>query len=628
MCHYSQRLHRWLALTAICVPLVWLAAISGREIFAQESSERYLAVLRDGTRLSGNIVLPWHFPGSHPRLADRLLFEPGNPLRWLRDTRVEEREPNAYIEFAGGDRLPGAVLQYRAAGSANGEQQAAAFVVRPEPSLDWATAARDTLLISTRWARRLVWEASSPPRPFQPQTAFLRDGRQLSFRSFQFLPGGVRLLLDQQVDDLEFFQLRELHLPAIPAWDSYVEQLAGLAPRPGDLIERIVTTDGLRATSTTERFLPRWHRSHDAQNWYHAIQPAWSFEPLYLRFVTICQRRYHLPHEVPWSYLDIETGNTPQSLDGGRDASSDHSPAMEGFLLAHASQWPARLDRSVFGGRLRSGGEEFNWGLAVHAPSQVRILLPRCATAVQTRLALDDSVGSRGGCARAFIRQGRHALFTSEFLIGAGKCIDSGLLPLRADLPRELWLEVDPCSGTRPKGADPLNIRDMVNWLEGVVILDERQLASEVARHAKSAVSAWDGWTIAPHGPNDPHPFELTNHWDQTTNPEHPAWRLVASSRVPFARLTRECEVLADRSTLEIAVSRFAESSSPGKLQIQVNGKSLANADIPPRYQGMTPLPIAISLAAFAGQQVTIELVSLPLGEQVKLDWRGISFVE
>ncbi len=605
--------------------LLWVGSTSlwgGGQALGQEAEPRYQAVLRDGSKLAGNVILPWHYAGAHPKLADRLLFEPSNPTRWLRDTRLEESAPRAFIEFAGGDRLPGTVLGYSETATLAGEAGPANFEVQPLVSLAWPTAAHQPLKVTAPWVRRIVWEAESGPRKFQPQTAFLRDGRVLQYRSLQFLTSGVRLLLDQAIEHFEFTDLRELHLPKRSAWDVYFEQLAALAPGEGDLLERIVTTDGLRATSTTERFLPRWHQSHDTHNWYHAIQPAWSLQPLYVRFVHICERRYHPPHEVPWSCLDIELDAEALASEG---AAVEANPAAIG-AMSLASRWPAQSDRNVFGGRLRRGGDEFNWGLGTHAPSRVTIPLPACARAVQTRLALDDSVGSRGGCARAEVLQGSRTLYTSPVLVGCGDLQDTGPLELDPALARELTLLVDPQSNPRPAGADPLNIRDLVNWLEGVVVLDRLQLAEEVARRAVVAIPAWAGWTIEPLGPHDPFPFQVRNHWDSITDADHPAWRLQTIARVPFARISQQLTVPGERPTLAIYVSRFAEHSDPGKLQVQVNGEPVLKASVPERSKGRTVDPIRVSLAAFAGQTVKVEIIPWPLGEQAKLDWRGMGW--
>lgn len=589
---------------------------------AQDSPPRYLAILRDGTEVTGNIITPWHYVGAQPRLGERLLFDAENPVRWLRDVRINEAEPEAAVEFFGGDRLPGTVLRYVARDETAHGEAASCLVVKPVVPLASPDSSREEVRISLRWVRRIIWQVSGSPKPYQPMTAFLRDGRQFAFRSIHFQTEGVRLLLDAAVEQVAFHQLKELHLAQQPAWDVYFEQLAALAPAEETLIERIVTTDGLRATSTTQRLQARWHHSHDLQNWYHGVQPAWAFEPLWVRFVTICQRRYHLPHEVPISRLHFEAANQADEAD------ADQTSRTDSLSLATASQWPWQLDRNVHGNRLRCAGREFDWGIGMHAPCRLRFEIPACATELSTRLGLDESVGARGGCVKASILQGTRSLYASSYLVGSRELQDPGPIKLLPTLPRELTLVVDACYGSRPSGADPLNIRDMLNWLEGTIVLDPAGLAREVARRADDVLPAWEGWRLEPDRQHDPAAVALTNYLDKFTNEAEPAWRVQTQFRVPLARLTRQMDIPEGGAALRIEAWQHAEDTTPAVFQVEVEGEVVGKFTVPRRTSSREVEPITVPLQPYQGQQVTLAIVPWPLGEKALIDWRRIELVE
>lgn len=604
------------------VAAVLLLAVAGGLGLAQDSPPRYLAVLRDGTEVTGNVIMPWHYSGAQPRLGERLLFDPENPIRWLRDVRLNEAEPEAAIEFFGGDRLPGTVLRYVGRDETAHGEAAAHLVVKPAVPLAAPESNREEVRVSLRWVRRIIWQVSGSPKPYQPMTAFLRDGRQFAFRSIRFQTESVRLLLDAAVEQVAFHQLKELHLPEQPAWDVYFEQLAALAPAQDTLIERIVTTDGLRATSTIQRLQARWHHSHDLQNWYHGVQPAWAFEPLWVRFLNICQRRYHLPHEVPISRLQFE-----MPVEEAKDEAALAAQA-DSLSLATASHWPWQLDRNVHGNRLRCAGREFDWGLGVHAPCRLKFAVPPCAEELSIRLGLDESVGARGGCVKASILQGTKSLYASNYLIGSRELQDPGPLKLLPTLPRELSLVVDACFGSRPAGADPLNIRDMLNWLEGTIVLDPVGLEREVARRTVNALPAWEGWRLEPDGEHDPAAIKLVNYWDKLTNEADPAWRVQTQFQVPLARLTREVDIPEQGATLRIDAWQQTEDTTPAVIQVEVDGEVAGRFTVPRRSSAREVEPMTVPLERYQGKRVTLAIVPWPLGEKALIDWRRIELVD
>ena len=75
---------------------------------------RYRAALANGRVVQGIKIAGWGRTGSRPTLAGVWLFDPANPVSWIRDDGPGEvKLEGPYVEFAGGDRLPGKVSSYR-----------------------------------------------------------------------------------------------------------------------------------------------------------------------------------------------------------------------------------------------------------------------------------------------------------------------------------------------------------------------------------------------------------------------------------------------------------------------------------------------------------------------------------
>ncbi|MDP7016384.1 MAG: NPCBM/NEW2 domain-containing protein [Pirellulaceae bacterium] len=233
------------------------------------------------------------------------------------------------------------------------------------------------------------------------------------------------------------------------------ELAAKSAQRVADLIESTSVEmkrleQELKATSPTG----------NAANWYHKIHPAWSVDPLWVRFSQIRIRQSFAANETPltrWRPIRVVQRST----------------------LGPGLVW--RSGSSVVGGRLRSAGREFGWGMGVHAENELHFELPSTAKSFRTLVALDGSVGD-GGCARASIHLNdveSKPIYQSPILIGSKKVFETGELELTAEQDktgnantRTLILVVRQQHDQRPTGADPLDIRDNVNWLEPLITLE------------------------------------------------------------------------------------------------------------------------------------------------------------
>jgi len=608
---YTLRLMRFPLLRIVallCVTAVSLAVPSTWNGVAA-AAERYTARLQNGTLISGREITDWHKTEAQPELhgsnGKHALLSPSNHVHWLRDNTLPlPATPAAYVEFVGGDRLPGKVTAYGTGEESPLDRQPPHLMVEHPRGLDSPEEERKSLRAVTRWLRRIVWQARAGDR-YQPGTLWTRDGRRLPFRSLRFTASGVRVLLEETTQEMPFTQIAELHMPRSDPWDAYYEQLAAMACDANSRLLRIETSDGLIATTSTDRFAARSHESRKPEHWYHMVQPAWSLDPIWARHHTIQLRRYHLAHRPALS--DIEPGEI--------------SPP------AGAGHWEWQKDRSAQGGPLRAGGEGFGWGIGDHAPRAISFPLPAEARLFRTRLALDETAGT-GGCVRASVHLGNASttpLFRTDLLIGSKTIVSPATitLPTNKELQgsvRVLTLVSDAAHRERPPDADPLNIRDFVDWLEPELELDGESLRKQLRGRFAAAVTAWDGWSLSgPDKKTDPaEPIELSSRWDDT-DARRAAFRLEVEPRAAGLILSRSLKLGPRDNWLCLAVARFRGTA---KIEVRVSGKRVATLDVPERQEARSePDALVVSLREYQGKEVSLE-IALP---KEKLDWRGIA---
>ncbi len=357
------------------VSAVLLVASPGR---SRGDDGRYTGEFSNGKRIENAQLTDWG-NDNFPRLNGQALFDQASPIRWLRrDTTEQSTIPQAFIEMVGGDVLPGRVMGLGPTATLPEGEIGANLLVEPAIPLNAPDASpRSVVRVLTRWLRRVVWQRRSID-PYQPGTLFLRDGRQLAFKAVRFENRGVSVLTDTDRRVVPYNELAELDLPRIDGWEAYFEQLALLTPDCGLRLMRVETLDGLRATTSSERFRPTFFG--DAANpdhWYHALQPAWSLDPLFVRHRTVNMRWFYGPHELPLSLVEASQVNLRSALAVG---------------------WRPQRDRNVQGGPLDSGGKQYGWGLGMQAYTEMSFPLPACAEAFQSLVGLDRVVGT-GGCA-------------------------------------------------------------------------------------------------------------------------------------------------------------------------------------------------------------------------------------
>ena len=285
---------------------------------------------------------------------------------------------------------------------------------------------------------------------------------------------------------------------------------------------------------------------------------------------------------------------------------------------------PPRADCNVNGEALCSGGQRYGWGFGVHAYSELRFDLPAWATAFRSRVGLDGLVGP-GGCVRArvFASSVRTPpLYASGLLIGSDKTLDTGplLLPAGGEGAKQLILQVDPAHRGRPAGADPFNIRDMLNWLDPELELDAAALRKEVRRCLVRQTAAWRGWTVRfdPAGT-----YTWTTHFAAANPPGTGAFvTMIRADRKPLV-LTRTRELGPTDRWVIVDVDPMAGGPADAEAGgLRVDGRPVRPRPVPPKREWQpTGAPLLFPLAAVRGKKVSLELTQPAAGKP--LHWRS-----
>lgn len=569
------------------------------------AAERYAAQFQDGVRVEEAEVRAWHDAETKPTIGGKLVFDPANPARWIIDRNQPPGPPAAaFVEFAGGDRLAGTVVGVQTGQEDPYDQRPGHLFVKP--AVDWHfpdDKQPSDIRVSTEWVQRIVWQRTGNDE-YRPGTAVIRNGGSFAFRTLRWDKDQLRLLTAEGVREIAWDDLAELHLPKLDPWNNYLDQLAVLNPSCASRMIQLETIDGSRCTASTERFRARnWGDANRPETWYQHIQPAWSLDPLWVRYRKIRAWRFFQPDVVPLTMI---------------------APAEVEQRAVFGTGWTWQVNRSVRQGLLQSAQFEFGGGFGVQATTELRFDYPTLARAIRTQAGLDRSAGT-GGCVNLSIMNGSAAsLFQVEHLTGSTRIVDTGWLALSADesQPRQIVLLAEMDHDKRPPGADPFDVRDAVNWYEPEVRLDLPLLQAEVLRRGWTRLPGLMGWTIKPEDAAKIQVVNVLHPYD----PRRPEFRLKFLTKDRFVTFSRKVKIGPQHRWLAAVVTRDHEKTiTPSSVQIRIDGRVLADLDVPMQQGPLEPDPVVAPLDGFQGKTVTLELVLLPHGELSLVDWKGVS---
>ena len=586
----------------------WLVAALalgiGSDVSAQQPPRRYLAVLTDGRRIEGDKITGWDAGAGTAVLDGAKLAAPERPLRWLRDRSLRAFDPRrsltGFIELAGGDRLPGKALTGIPGRSDAWGSVPPGLVVQPGAGLDAiAPAIGGQVTVDADRVRRVVCAGVEVRRRLEPGTVFFRGGRRLVFRSLRWGDHEVHVLATGGIQRFPLADVAEIHLRSSEVWEPYFRELAVLAPRPGATLVRLETVGGLIVTGSTDRFRFISSGSQDPNQWRHVVQPAWCRQPLWVRSSEVRTWRCFAPHEVPLSRIPPSRVVQRSTLGGN---------------------WPWQADRSADGGDICGAGQLWAWGLGVHAANELTFPLPDCARAFRARVGLDRSAGS-GGCAiaRVYVHAASgKPLFETQPLVGSEKVVDTGAigLPARRGGQRRLVLVADEAHRKRPPGADPFDIRDQVNWIEPLLILDPAQTRAEIARCVGAVVPGWRRWTVRTEGDDA---LPVATRWD-ASNPQQPRFVTEVAPQGKPLVLSAQRDLSEEDRWLVLDV-RQAAAAARGKIEIRAGGEPIARLEVPPPG---SVRPMLVPLERRHRKRRKIEVAYAPGDARERTEWRAL----
>ena len=584
-----------------------LVASHVRAAAAEPQPPRYVAAFADGTLLEGKQVTGWGSHTAAPKLDGQPLGDKAKPLGWLWDRQLAPASPRdfatGFVEFASGDRLPGRVVGFETCESIETAGGRPHLLVMPLVPLHHPEATeRRAIRVLPRFVRRIVWDRIAGRR-LAPGTLLRRDGRRLSFRTLRFEPAAVAVLQEKGVVEVPLAELAEICFPRRNPWTVYYEELAILSPEVSSRLYRLETAAGLIATGAEDRFRAVELSVGGKNVWYHAVRPAWSPDLLWVPFDEIRMRLGFVPHEVPLSRVHpVEIEQRP--------------------ILGRG--WHPQADRNVQGGPLLSGGRAFGWGLGVHAPCTLAFELPETVRAIRARAGLDRVAGA-GGCARAMVFVNQPAgtpLYQSPHLIGSAQVVDTGVRGLAGPKQGQhrLVLVADAAERDHPPTADPLDIRDTLDWLEPTLLLDPAGLKQEIDARVALALPAWEGWAPSVADGRPPH---LDVACDES-DPKQPRWVTRIDSRGQPLTLSSRRPVPPERPWLMVQIRQYGEGAVPGRLEVRAEGRRIGAAEVHSLSRAQR---FFVSLRPWADRDAELQLVYTPGDDNDRLEWQAAAFV-
>jgi hypothetical protein len=562
-----------------------------------KNGDRFVVTWRDGVHTSAAEIEQWGAESERPTLAGRRLFDRKNPARLILDTTLRRRKiESPYLELQSGDLVRGRVLKFQAADEASGTP--AHFVFEPEVRFDLpGVFSRPQTRVREDFVRRIVARSSlarpSLTKEGEPENRLQTgDGARESFRSWQWHASGVRVLTASGTKEFALSELAAIEWNRPDDWDAWLRQLALLSPAVDSPLLRMELADGTRLTTSLERLRPVTAKGDGPDHWFHVCQPAWSLDLLAVPHRQVRMRTIFDAVETPLS--DIE----PAASRG------------EGMILP--TPIGARRDESLSGDGLYFGGHEFGWGFAVHAPYQLTFELPASARRFRTRLALDPSVG-QGGCARGLVQVAGRTVYTSPLLIGGSESFDTGPLEIAA---ARLTLAADPAAENRPADADPLDIRDHLNWLEPTIEHDRGKLRRAVRRKFPSVHSGLAAWTLEPAEAGN---WRLVNRLDE--------FEAASGGFRPIIALAGPCTLsrrvaLRSSPALQLTFGRSIPSEA-AELEVWIDANRVLRTTLPQHAAIDEPLRIDVPLPGDAPESAVLSLRLAPAGKTAFIDWRG-----
>ncbi|MFP6692599.1 MAG: NPCBM/NEW2 domain-containing protein, partial [Pirellulales bacterium] len=426
----------------------------------------YQVVYSDGRTIEGAQIQMDHFFAhgrSNTHLDDQLVFQPNKNVRLIRNRQKRILREGPYIEFVNGDILPG---QVESVGVANpGRNMPDYLQVRLSAPLKNHGGQNDSLInVRAEHVARLVTRV---PENGSAKSGYIwfKSGNSIVARSIRWRPDEVQVLTNEGLQAIPIHDVAQLHRPIKERirWMLAGKTEIGLDSSGHQVMFRTVNGAWL---TTWEAKMVR-HSSSGT-----VIQPSWALDSIMLAPEDIAEVLFLRSNEIPLAALPAETL----------------------VKKNHFEKWKWVRNRNARGGRLDSGDRYSPIGVGMHAYTAVAFYLPPDAHSFSSWLGLDRGVGD-GGCVRASVHVNDlkgEPVWRSDFLQGGNPSVRVG--PLSVNDQKRLVLVADFGHKGRPRGADPFDIRDEVDWIDSIV---ETRPSEPVLPELEEIFPFLRGWTLS-----------------------------------------------------------------------------------------------------------------------------------
>lgn len=552
--------------------------------WAKDEPPRYRVICEDGRVVSGREIdhpqKAWTHGGGL-KLDGRSLSGKHEAPRLIQDLSREARLIGPHVEFTNGDRLPGRIQGILDADVGRGLPRRLSVLLTP-PLQAVENEGPMVTVHPSRIVRAVLQVEPGAASTLPPGHLMLADKRVVPYRAMRWRRNDLQVLTSEGI--------RAFPLEDVVAWHAEASGRAAAvledherAPerskdQPLDVVLRIQVQNGALMSS------PAWRVVSPGSREILLVQPSWAVTPMRVNADTVVRFWIRPLNRVPLSLL-------PATLVERRD--------YTGF------RWPWYRDRNVHGQELRSDPVVATTGIGMHAYCTVSFELPDGARSFSSRVAIDSSSG-RGGCAKAAVfadRVGEERLWESGFLRGGQPPVQTPAVAVVGK--KRLVLVADFGHEGRPRGADPFDIRDAVNWLDPMVEVEGSGTVQPIEQRLPQ-LREWNrGQRLREDFSTVPVWHRRIQRWTYALRP----------NRNEAIRLSRTVTLTPANAWLSISAGRNRYDRGHHELSVWVDGKrtgTFLNGDVQTNVSPDDFCERVWGLGAFVGREVCLEVEIKP----------------
>jgi hypothetical protein len=563
-------------------------------------AENYAVVYDNGSVQTGEEILnsyDWSYSTNAPTIGEAPLGLEGQTIRYIREYARDAELLGPYIRLANGDLLPGSLIGLLPEDEERGLEKRL-LIQMSSPCSGFRSNNSEMPVRIDHVAAIVSGVAKDADLP--PGTMELKDGTRLTVKSVRWGEDGLKLLTSDGLKRVGFDEIDSYKPASVDRWRALQEDASIRSPKADDRLVQFHLTNGARLTGKRMLLI-------EVDPHILSIQPAWAYSGI--RFDTrrnVVSRSFRTSNELPLSLFP---------------ATSLKQQSATGF------QWSWAQNQSLRGDELACNELRAGFGFATHSYSEIVVELPPEAHQFTSWVGMDRAVG-KGGCVTCAVygdERGGAPIWKSDFIRGGEEPVR--IPPLDVSAFKQLILVTDFGHDDRPAGADPLDIRDELDWLNPTVTLKQSPQVETTKRYARiyAQLPGWEG----------------TEAWAKQTltGPCVLTWWALYSEGLYLdiqedTRIKRTFTVSPSNAWLQVVATRGREGTGGHEISLYVNGqfheprgwiakeeeqnvRKWENLLTEKKVAGFL-YPMDWDLGRFNGQKVTLELLVHPIRKEGK----------